>query len=112
MGGTSGTPGTVYKEEIEDMGNTISNLTDGTPSISFEAGETIREQLLSLGFLVDPNSGKDINERYYKLGIMNVKRLPEEKLKQLSTVMEREHFQRFTTGNETAITWFTRSLKK
>jgi hypothetical protein len=112
MGGTSGTPGTEYKEKM--VNNETSNpiQVEEIPAITYEYGETIREQLLSLGFLVDPNSGKDINERYYKLGILNMRRLSGEKLKQLAIVMEQEHFQKFTAGNETSITWYTRPLKK
>jgi hypothetical protein len=112
MGGTSGTPGTVFKEKIMNRETMLESTEHDNPPITFEAGEVIKEQLLSLGFFIDTSTGKDINERYYKLGILNMKRLPGEKLKQLTTIMEKECFEKITDGHETAITWFVRPLKK
>jgi len=76
--------------------------------ITFENGNLIRDQLLNLGYIIDPNSGKDLNEEYYKIGIIGVSARGV-KLDKLSRIMQGEKFDLFNDLNQKII-WYKRPL--
>jgi len=86
--------------------------SDGNGShdpITLEDGNLIRDQLLNLGYIVDPNSGKDLNEEYYKIGIIGVSARGV-KLDKLSRIMDGEKFDLFNDLNQRII-WYRRPLR-
>ena len=78
--------------------------------ITLEDGNLIRDQLLNLGYIIDPNSGKDINEVYYKIGIVG-STAKGEKLDKLFRIMQGEKFDLFNDLNQRII-WYRRPLRK
>lgn len=79
--------------------------------ILLENGNMIRDQLFDQGYLISPDSGTDINGKYYKIGIMGMNKLPDKKKHQLDRLF---HDQKFTNQNTGAmgITWFSRLLRR
>ena len=78
--------------------------------ITIEAGDLIKEQLIP-EYIIDPNSGPDMNRRFYKLGIHGVAKLSEDGRNKLFGTMEREHFKLYSDG-AFGILWYVRPLKR
>jgi len=77
--------------------------------ITLEDGKLIIDQLLNLGYHIDPNSGPDINQIYFKIGVLRIRSLPSDKREKLENIMHQEHFTLFSSGSM-GIWWFTRPL--
>jgi hypothetical protein len=80
-------------------------------SITIEAGDTIKEQLFKMGYLVDPNSGITIDSRNYKIGIHGIGKLTDDKKTKLINVMDKEHFIQQNDG-ALGVKWYSRPLKR
>lgn len=89
----------VSKKQNEDEGITLDN------------GNMIRDQLLALGYLISPDSGLDLSQKFFKIGIMALSRLSDDKKTKLENIMESKKFQVRNDG-ALGITWFSRPLKK
>jgi phage/plasmid-associated DNA primase len=88
-----------------------SNAQSEIHSITEEDGKLIMDQLLSLGYHVDPGSGPTIDMKNYKLGIHGIERLPEDSRERFLRIMENEHFEKNNRGIYN-VTWFVRPLAK
>ena len=84
---------------------------DQDEGITMENGNMIRDQLLALGYLISPDSGLDLSQKFFKIGIMAISRLSDDKKTKLENIMESEKFQVRNDG-ALGITWFSRPLKK
>jgi len=77
--------------------------------IKLEDGKLIIDQLLNLGYHIDPNSGPDINQIYFKIGVLRIRSLPSDKREKLENIMHQEHFTLFSSGSM-GIFWYIRPL--
>jgi len=86
-----------------------SDAQSETQPITEKDGKLIIDQLLNLGYHIDPNSGPDINRRYFKIGVVGMRSLSADKLEKLEYIMEQEHFKLFNSGSM-GIFWYIRPL--
>jgi len=80
-------------------------------SITEEDGKLIIDQLLNLGYHIDPNSGPDISRRYYKIGVLGLGSIPADKREKLENVMAKENFELHNQGTLGTL-WYKRPLAK
>jgi len=84
------------------------NESKQTP-ITLQDGKLIIDQLLNLGYHIDPVSGPDINQIYFKIGVLGIRSLPSDKREKLEYIMQQEHFSLFNSGSM-GIFWYIRPL--
>jgi len=72
-------------------------------------GKLIIDQLLNLGYHIDPNSGPDISRRYYKIGVLGHRSLPADKREKLENIMAKENFELHNQGTLGTL-WYKRPL--
>lgn len=84
---------------------------DQDEGITMENGNMIRDQLLALGYLISPDSGSDLSQKFFKIGIMAISRLSDDKKTKLENIMESEKFQVRNDG-ALGITWFSRPIRR
>jgi hypothetical protein len=77
--------------------------------ITLETGNRFRDELLNMGYILDPDCGPDVNQKYYKIGIRGLRNMPDDKRDRLYRIMDQEHFKIFNQG-AFGIWWFTRPL--
>jgi len=85
-----------------------SEKKDKQTPITLEDGKLIVDQLLGLGYHIDPNSGPDINMKFFVILIAGFNSLSSETKEKLLYVMAREHFSVVSDGVRSAA--FARSL--
>jgi putative DNA primase/helicase len=79
------------------------------PPITEENGKRIISHLLGLGYHIDPDSGRNIDRKYYKIGVLGLRSLSADMRGKLENIMVQEHFKLFNSGG-LGIWWFTRPL--
>ena len=84
---------------------------DQDEGITMENGNMIRDQLLALGYLISPDSGFELSQKFFKIGIMAISRLSDDKKTKLENIMESEKFQVRNDG-ALGITWFSRPIRR
>jgi len=78
------------------------------PPITEKEGRLIIVQLLNLGYHIDPNSGPDINRKFFVIRIAGFNSLSSDTKENLLFVMAKEHFTMATGGSHSVV--FARSL--
>jgi phage/plasmid-associated DNA primase len=86
-----------------------SDVQSENPPITEKEGKLFVDQFLNLGYHIDPNSGPDINRRYFKIGVLAIRSLPSDKREKLEYIMQQEHFTLFNSGSM-GIFWYIRPL--
>jgi hypothetical protein len=76
--------------------------------ISEKEGKLIIDQLLNLGYHIDPNSGPDINQKFFVIRIAGFNSLSSDMKEKLLFIMAKEHFTMATGGYHSVA--FARSL--
>jgi len=78
-------------------------------SITEENGRMIIDQLLSLGYHIDPDSGRNIDRKYYKIGVLGLRSLSADMRGKLENIMHQEGFTLSNSGSM-GIFWYIRPL--
>jgi len=86
-----------------------SNAQSETQPITEKDGKLIADQLLGLGYHLDPDTGPNIDRKYYKIGVPRLRSLPSDKREKLEYIMQQEHFTLFNSGSM-GIFWYIRPL--
>jgi len=102
----------VQSEKTSNHAHGADPRTEPDNRITFGDAELIKQQLLTLGFNVDPSSGISLDGRHYKLGILGYSQMPEAKRKQLAGFLEGDqHFRRRSDG-ALGIIWYEQRVSK
>jgi len=86
-----------------------SDVQSETQPITEKDGKLIVDQLLGLGYHLDPDTGPNIDRKYFKIGVVGMRSLSADQRGKLENIMEQEHFKLFNSGG-LGIFWFTRPL--
>jgi len=79
--------------------------------ITEEDGKLITDQLLSLGYHLDPDTGPNIDRKYFKIGVLRLRSLPADMREKLESIMRQEGFALFNSGG-LGIFWYVRPLAR
>jgi len=94
-----------------DFREPLPSATEGGVKITLEDGKLIVSQLLGLGYHLDPDSGVNIDRKYYKIGIHGIHSLTADKREKLEHILAKENFKPYNPGT-TGTLWYVRPLAR
>jgi len=74
-------------------------------------GKLFVEQLLGLGYHIDPDTGPNIDRKYFKIGVVGMRSLSADQRGKLEHILDQEHFKLFNSGG-LGIFWYVRPLAR
>jgi len=88
--------------EAQSFAPTKSGAQSETQPITEKDGKLTIVQLLNLGYHIDPNSGPDINRKFFVIRIAGFSSLSSEMKEKLLFIMAKEHFTMAAGGSHSA----------